>query len=57
MKRFDEMGTNINVEIGPFRIEDVATKIGTLFGEKGREVGEKIDSWTKDVTIKFPTRK
>lgn len=32
-------------------IEDVATKIGSLFGEKGRDFGRKIDKMTKDITI------
>ena len=31
--------------------EDVATKIGSIFGEKGREIGRKIDEKTKGITI------
>jgi hypothetical protein len=46
------------VEIGGKRIEDAAEKIGYLFwGEKGREIGKKIDDMTKDKTIKINTEK
>ncbi|MBM7660408.1 hypothetical protein JOC85_001175 [Bacillus mesophilus] len=44
---------NLNVEYKGQRIEDVATKIGSLFGEEGKRIGEKIDRATKKVTIKI----
>ncbi len=31
--------------------EDIATKIGSIFGEKGREIGREIDEKTKGITI------
>lgn len=45
--------SKLNAEFGPARVERVAEKIGSLFGEEGRVIGKKIDDWTKDVTIKF----
>jgi len=42
-----------NVEIGGRRINDVASKIGGLFGGTGRTIGRAIDKGTKNVTIKI----
>lgn len=45
---------NLNVEFGGIKVKDVATKIGRVVGgEKGAEIGKKIDEATKNVTIKF----
>lgn len=45
---------NYEIKAGKQRlsvIENVATKIGGLFGERGRELGRAIDDMTKDVII------
>ncbi|MED4353613.1 hypothetical protein P9265_14950 [Schinkia azotoformans] len=48
------LGTKkINVEYKGHRVEDVATKIGSLFGPKGKEIGKKIDNATKKITLKI----
>ena len=47
---------NFNITINDYHIEDVAEKIGSIFGEKGRAVGKAIDDLTKSVTIKIDTR-
>ena len=47
------MKKNLNVEIHGHRIENVAEKIGTLFGVTGRAIGKAIDGMTKNVTIKI----
>jgi uncharacterized protein with von Willebrand factor type A (vWA) domain len=44
---------SFNVEYKGRKIEDVATKIGSVFGEEGKKVGEVIDSLTKKITIKI----
>lgn len=44
---------NFNVEYKNVIVNDVATKVGSLFGNKGKEVGQKIDSITKNITIKI----
>ena len=44
---------NLNLEINEHRIEDVAEKVGSIFGEKGRAIGKSIDDLTKNVTIKI----
>ena len=46
---------NVNVEINDCRIEDVAEKIGSLFGDKGQRIGKSIDDLTKNVTIVIDT--
>lgn len=45
--------TGFNAEIKGVRIKDVGTKVGSLFGPKGKSIGEKIDKATKKVTIKI----
>ena len=47
------MKKNLNVEINGYKINDVAEKIGSLFGETGRSIGKAIDEATKNVTIKI----
>ena len=47
------MKKNLNVEIYGHRIDDVAVKIGSLFGKTGRAIGKAIDGVTKNVTIKI----
>lgn len=47
------MKKNLNVEIYGHKINDVAEKIGSLFGETGRVIGKAIDEVTKNVTIKI----
>ncbi|MGG2082981.1 hypothetical protein [Lysinibacillus pakistanensis] len=44
---------NLNVEYGNLKVKDVATKVGSLFGPKGKTVGEKVDLVTKKITIKI----
>lgn len=44
---------NINVEYGNIKVKDAATKVGSLFGSKGRKIGKKIDDATKKITIKI----
>ena len=41
------------MEINGHKINDVAEKIGSLFGETGRAIGKAIDGVTKNVTIKI----
>ena len=50
------MKRNLNFEINEHRIEDVAEKIGSIFGETGRNIGKAIDELTKNVTVKIKTR-
>ena len=47
------MKKNLDVEIYGHRIDNVAEKVGSLFGESGRTIGKAIDSVTKNVTIKI----
>ncbi len=47
------MNKNLNVEIYGHRIDNVAEKIGSLFGETGTAIGKAIDSVTKNVTIRI----
>jgi len=47
------MKKNLNVEINDYKINDVAEKIGSLFGQTGRGIGKAIDNMTKNVTIKI----
>ena len=49
--------SNLNIEINGFLIENVAEKIGALFGEEARAIGKKIDDLTKDMTIRLDTDK
>jgi len=54
LSRTDKVGLNASVRLGELikiQVRDVGEKIGSLFGEKGREVGKKIDDETKDVDI------
>lgn len=44
---------NLNVEYKSIKVKDVATKVGSLFGPKGNEVGKKIDDATRRITIKI----
>lgn len=45
---------NLNVEFpGGIKVKDIATKVGSIFGEEAEEIGRKIDEATKNVTIKF----
>ncbi|MEG1870381.1 MAG: hypothetical protein RR192_00105 [Peptostreptococcaceae bacterium] len=45
---------NLNVEFpGEIKVKDVATKIGSIFGEEAEAVGRTIDEATKNITIKF----
>lgn len=45
--------TGFNAEIKGVPIKDVGTKVGSLFGPKGKSIGEKVDKATKKVTIKI----
>ena len=47
------MKKNLNLEINGHKINDVAEKVGSLFGETGRAIGKAIDGVTKNVTIKI----
>ena len=42
---------NFNVEYKGVKVKDVGEKVGSLFGEEGRQKGKKIDDATKDVDI------
>ena len=42
---------DINVRVCNVEVKDVAEKIGSCFGEKGKEIGKAIDDVTKDVTL------
>lgn len=44
---------NLNVEYRGVKVKDVATKVGSLFGEKGKAVGKAIDKATEKITIKI----
>ena len=50
------MKKNLNVEINGYKINDVAEKIGSLFGQTGRGIGRAIDGVTKNVTIKIDSK-
>lgn len=43
--------SNINLQLGKVRVDNVATKIGSTFGEEGKKIGEKIDKATTWLTI------
>jgi len=47
---------SLNIEINNRRIEDVAEKAGSIFGETGRSIGRAIDDFTKNVTIKIDSK-
>lgn len=50
-----EQNLNFEIKAGKKRLayfDNVATKVGGLLGEKGRELGERIDEVTKDITVK-----
>ena len=47
--------SSLNLEINGKRVDDVAEKIGSVFGEEGRKIGKLIDNATKNVTIKIET--
>ena len=49
----EDVSSGFNIDIGGVVIEDVATKLGGLFGEVGEEIGKIIDENTKDKTFKF----
>jgi hypothetical protein len=49
----DQIKNSLNIEIGDNRIDDIAEKIGAIFGEEARQIGKAIDKLTKDVTIKI----
>ena len=44
---------NLNVEYKNLKVNNFATKVSSIFGDKGKAIGEKIDSVTKNITIKF----
>lgn len=49
-----EQKLNFEIKAGKNRLahfENVATKVGGLFGEKGRELGKRIDKMTENVTV------
>ena len=48
------MKSNLNGDFYGFEIRDLGEKVGSFFGEKGKEVGKTIDGFTKNVWIKFP---
>ena len=47
---------NLNLEIGNRLIKDVAEKLGSIFGKRGRRIGKTIDDLTKNITIKVDTK-
>jgi hypothetical protein len=47
--------SNFSVEINDKRVDDVAEKIGALFGPEGALVGKAIDTLTKGINIKIET--
>jgi hypothetical protein len=51
------MMQGLNVIFKGLRVNDVAEKVGSIFGSKGQEVGRKIDNLTKNVTIVFEDKK
>lgn len=49
-----EQNLNFEIKAGKKRLayfDNVATKLGGLFGEGGRELGKKIDNMTENVTV------
>lgn len=49
-----EQNLNFEIKAGKKRLayfDNVATKVGELFGVKGRELGEKIDGMTEEITL------
>ncbi|AOS67409.1 hypothetical protein CJZ71_19165 [Bacillus subtilis] len=49
----DSSKNNFNIEYRNLKINNVATKIGKLFGKKGTAIGSKIDKITQCLTIKI----
>jgi predicted N-formylglutamate amidohydrolase len=49
------MKKDFNFELDNHRYENVAERIGVLFGEKGRAIGRMIDNLTKNITISVNT--
>ena len=47
---------NLNLEIDNRLIKDVAEKVGSIFGKRGRRIGKTIDGLTKNITIKVDTK-
>lgn len=45
------MFNNLNAEYKGIKVKNVATKVGSVFGSRGREIGEKIDKVTENITI------
>ena len=52
IETIEDVSSGFNIDIGGVVIEDVATKLGGLFGEVGEEIGKIIDENTKDKTFK-----
>lgn len=48
---------NLNGEHKGVRVNDIATKVGSMFGSKGKTVGQTIDKATKNITIKIEDKK
>lgn len=49
-----EQKLNFEIKAGKQRLasfENVAAKVGGLFGEEGRELGKRIDKMTENVTV------
>ena len=44
---------SFNIQIGDHKIKDAGEKIGSLFGEEGRQIGKCVDDLTKNITIKI----
>lgn len=44
---------NFNGEYKGVRVNDLATKVGSIFGKKGKAVGQVIDKATQNITIKI----
>lgn len=49
----DDITKSINAQYKNIKVKDVGEKIGGIFGPVGKEIGEKIDNYTKNVTIIF----
>jgi len=47
---------NLNLELGNRLITDIAEKVGSIFGKRGRRIGKTIDDLTKNITIKVDTK-
>ena len=47
---------NLNIEINNRRTEDVAEKLGSVFGNRGCRIGKTIDDLTKNITIKIDSK-